>query len=106
MLVDATDLNTFKAGWQAPVLWSALDYHNAFARLGLSPTLNRDLSPFYRPRTLARTRQLERLNRALRRAVPLVPWRALMDSYQGGLALERLYRNGTVRYRLLIARRP
>ena len=37
--------------------------------------------------------------------LPLPPWRALMDSYSGGLALERLYRNGAVRYRLLMARR-
>jgi hypothetical protein len=31
--------------------------------------------------------------------------RALLDSYRGGLALERLYGQGLMRYRLLIARR-
>jgi SAM-dependent methyltransferase len=98
------DLTAFKTGWQAPVLWSASDFKMAFARLGLSLTLDRDLSPLCRPRTLGRIRQLERLNRGLRRAVPLKAWRAVMDSYHGGLALERLYRRKIVRYRLLTAR--
>jgi SAM-dependent methyltransferase len=103
--LDTADLHTFKAGWQAPVLSSAADFQTAFADLGLSLTLDRDLSSLCRPRALDRIRQLERLNRTLRRAVPLKPWRALMDSYGGGLALERLYRKGIVRYRLLMARR-
>ncbi len=100
------DLDTFKAGWQTPVLWSAADFHAAFNRLGLAATGDRDLSPLYRPRTLQRIRWLERFNRLLRRAVPVATWRALMDSYFGGLALERLYRQRAVRYRLLTARRP
>jgi tocopherol O-methyltransferase len=104
--IDTADLNTFKSGWEAPVLSSAADFETAFNRVGLSLTLDRDLSPLCRPRTLDRIRQLERLNRVLRRALPLTPWRALMDSYRGGLALERLYRKGAVRYRLLMARRP
>ena len=29
--------------------------------------------------------------------------RELLDSYRGGLALERLYRSGLMRYRLVIA---
>jgi hypothetical protein len=29
----------------------------------------------------------------------------LLDSYRGGLALERLYRDGLMRYRLLLARK-
>ena len=103
---ETPDLMAFKTGWQAPVLWRAMDFHAALGRLGLSLTLDRDLSPLYRPRTLQRIRQLERLNRMLWRAVPLKTWRALMDSYQGGLALERLYRQEAVRYRLLTARRP
>jgi tocopherol O-methyltransferase len=104
--VNSADLRTFKAGWQTPVLWSAADFQAAFERLGLTITADRDLSPFCRPRSLNRINRLERLNRVLRRALPLTPWRALMDSYSGGLALERLYRNGAVRYRLLAARRP
>jgi SAM-dependent methyltransferase len=103
--VDTADLHTFKTGWQAPVLWSASDFQIAFERLGLALALDRDLSPLYQPRTLVRIRQLERLNHVLRRVVPLLPWRSLMDSYLGGLALERLYRQGTVRYRLLLAHR-
>jgi SAM-dependent methyltransferase len=101
----AADLRAFKTGWQTPVLWSASDFQMALGHLGLTLTLDRDLSSAYRPRTLVRIGQLERLNRALRRAVPLPPWRALMDSYEGGLALERLYRHGTMRYRLMTARR-
>jgi SAM-dependent methyltransferase len=104
--LGSTDLDAFKRGWQAPVLWGALDFQIALQRLGLSLALNRDLSPLYQPRTLERIRQLERLNHIMRRLVPVAPWRALMDSYLGGLALERLYRQGAIRYRLLIAHRP
>jgi SAM-dependent methyltransferase len=103
--LDTAELHAFKTGWQAPVLSSVADFQTAFADSGLSLTLDRDLSALCRPRALDRIRQLERLNRMLRRAVPLMPWRALMDSYGGGLALERLYRQGIVRYRLLMARR-
>lgn len=98
------DLATFKAGWRCPALWSASRYYQELAALGAAVTIDRDLTSEFRPRTLRRIEQLERLNRALRRAVPSGAWRAVMDSHRGGLALERLYRHGLVHYRLLVAR--
>jgi hypothetical protein len=57
------DLIAFRTGWQAPVLWTAGDFHAAIGRLGLSLTVDLDLSSLCRPRTLERIRRLERLNR-------------------------------------------
>jgi SAM-dependent methyltransferase len=99
------DLATFKAGWRCPVLWGAAEYEAAFAARGLSLVTKRDLTPQVRPRSLGQIARLERLNRVLHRAVPSGAWRSLMDAHHGGLALERLYRRGRMKYRLLIARR-
>ena len=59
-----------------------------------------------RPRTRVRIASLEALNRVLHRIVPSAGVRALLDSYHGGLALERLYRDSRMRYRLIVARKP
>jgi len=98
------DLDTFKRGWQCPALWTAAQYRQTFARLGLTLIRDLDLSSSCRPRTLARIGWLERLNRTARGLVPSAAWRSLMDSHHAGLALERLYRRGAMSYRLLIAR--
>jgi hypothetical protein len=47
--------------------------------------------------------RLETLNRILHRVAPSAALRALLDSYHGGLALERLYRHGLMSYRLVVA---
>jgi SAM-dependent methyltransferase len=101
----SADLDRFKRGWQCPVLWSADDYRRAFARLGLSCANDADLSAGCRPRRPAAIRRLERFNRLLYASVPLPAFRAVMDSYYGGLALERLYRAGLMEYRLLVGTR-
>jgi hypothetical protein len=59
-----------------------------------------------RPRTLVQIARLEALNRLLYRVAPSPAVRALLDSYHGGLALERLYARGLMSYRLLVARKP
>ena len=69
-----------------------------------SPT-ERDLTAELRPRTLARIAQLETLNRALHRVAPSAGLRAMLDSYHGGLALERLYRHNLMTYRVIVARK-
>ncbi len=99
------DLETFKRGWRCPVLWSAAHHDAHLTACGLKPVCDWDLTPYFVPRTLSRIRQLERLNRAMRRAVPSGAWRAVMDSYHGGLALERLYREERMKYRLLVFQR-
>jgi SAM-dependent methyltransferase len=102
----ANDLTIFKAGWRLPVLATAADYQAAFRRAGLELITDRDLTSHLRPRTVGRIKQLEFLNRGVRRLVASEGGRAMLDSYHGGLALERLYRHGRMRYRLLLARRP
>ena len=42
----------------------------------------------------------------LHRFAPSAGLRAVLDSYHGGLALERLYRQGLMSYRLIVARNP
>jgi SAM-dependent methyltransferase len=101
----ADDLTTFKSGWRLPVLWTAVEYRAAFRCTGLELIADRDLTAQLRPRTVGRIRQLELLNRGVRHLVASEGGRAMLDSYHGGLALERLYRRGRMRYRLLLARR-
>lgn len=98
-------LAIFKSGWQCPVLWTAGQYTGHLAARGLSLVTHRDLTDDVRPRDLARIRLLERLNRAAHAALPVAGWRAVLDSYHAGLALERLYRQHQMHYRLLVARR-
>lgn len=99
------DLELFKSGWRLPVLWGSDRYHQALREHGLTPLANHDLTPHVRPRSLAQIRRLELLNRIAHRIVPSEGFRAMLDSYHGGLALERLYRQALMKYRLLIAQR-
>jgi SAM-dependent methyltransferase len=103
---DTQDLALFKSGWRLPALPTAAELAAALARCGLTVAADHDLTAELRPRTLARIAQLEALNRALHRFVPAASWRALLDSYHGGLALERLYRHGLMHYRFMLARKP
>ena len=100
------DLARFKAGWQCPVLWTAVAYREALAAHGLTMVRDDDLSRDCRPRSLRRIAQLTRLNRAVRAIAPSGGLRAVMDSHLGGLALERLVQRGCMQYRFLVARRP
>ena len=102
---DSADLQAFKRGWRSPVLWTRVDYLRAFNTHGLLLEHDLDLSPDVRPRTLGRIRLLEKLNR-LAAALPSPALREVMDSHMGGLALERMLRQRTMRYRMLMARRP
>lgn len=103
--LGSADLATFMRGWRCPALWSRESYAAAFARLGLSLVAERDLTAELRPRGEATLRRLEGLNRFAHRAIAVPGWRMVMDSHHGGLALERLYRQGLMRYRLLVGER-
>jgi SAM-dependent methyltransferase len=100
------DLHAFKAGWQCPVLWSASEYKDAFSDSGLRLFKELDLTGDCRPRSRARIERLVALNRIVRRVSPSTGLQQVLDSHLGGLALERLTRDGVMRYGLLIARRP
>jgi SAM-dependent methyltransferase len=97
------DLELFQSGWRVPGLAGAAEIKAMLALRGLGIVVDRDLTEELRPRTLPRITALETLNRALHRLAPSAGLRELLDSYRGGLALERLYRTGLMRYRLMIA---
>ncbi len=99
------DLELFTTGWRLPALLDAAGIAAALAAGGLVVASDRDLTPELRPRALAAIARLETLNRALRRIAPSAAGRALLDSYRGGLALERLYRHSLMSYRLIVARK-
>lgn len=101
---ESPDLQRFLAGWRCPVLWGLTDYQRAFAALGLETIVDLDLSDECRPRELGTIRRLERLNRTAHGLIPSAGFREVMDSHFAGLALERLSRNGLMRYRMLIGR--
>ncbi len=99
------DLALFQHGWRLPVLPDAAEWRAALRDCGCEVVVERDLSADVRPRPLRRIAALERLNRALRRVAPTPAVRRLLDSYRGGLALERLFRERLMSYRLLVARK-
>lgn len=99
------DLALFQSGWRLPVLPTLEELHQTLAALSLTVIVDRDLTTDVRPRTLRRIAALEALNVALRALAPTRRIATLLDSYRGGLALERLYRRSWMRYRLLVARR-
>ena len=100
------DLALFQSGWHAPALAGAAELAAALVRCGLVITADRDLTSELRPRPLERIARLEAVNRVLRRLAPTGALETLLDSYRGGLALERLYRASLMRYRLILAERP
>lgn len=99
------DVEAFRRGWACGTLWSHERYRQHLTALGMRIVVDEDLTGACRPRALTRIRALERLNRAARAAIPHAGFRAVMDSHAGGLALERLYRTGLMRYRLLVTQK-
>lgn len=101
---DDRDFATFRAGWRCPAIAARAVLDAALAAAGLSIVHDEDLTGWVRPRSLAAARLLSVLNRGARAAWPSSAARMVLDSHHGGLALERLYRRGLMRYRLIIAR--
>ena len=100
----AEPLATFKRGWQCPILFSRDQFHASFDACGLELLDDLDITPSYRPRPHWRIALLTGLNRCAYAVIPTAGWRLMLDSYLGGLALERLYLEGQIAYRLLVAR--
>jgi SAM-dependent methyltransferase len=100
------DLSLFQAGWHAPALAGAAELAAMLVGSGLVIVADSDLTGELRPRPLERIARLEAANRLLHRLAPTAALKALLDSYRGGLALERLYRSRSMRYRLMLAERP
>lgn len=102
----ARDLAAFKRGWRCPVLATVAQHRSSLEACGLDLIADRDLTPSVAPRTLTRIAILEGVNRAAAAVLTFHDgWCSVLDSYHGGLALERLYRGGYMKYRMLVARR-
>ena len=99
------DFTQFRRGWRCARPPRADDFARAFRAANLELEENDDLTAWLRPRSLARIGTLAALNRLAYALAPAAAARAMLDSYLGGLALERLYWRGAMTYRLLVARR-
>lgn len=103
---DDADFAAFRAGWLCPAVANDAALAAALAGAGLSVLRDDDLTPYVpqrRPAALAVLVWLHRLAAGVLRSTPAGP---LLGALGGGLRLERLYRRGMARYRLIVARRP
>lgn len=103
---SSADLVRFKDGWSCPVLASESDHVRALMQAGLQVASRQDLTESCRPRSSVRIALWMALNRCARAIVPSPGFAQVMDSYLGGLALERLTRDGLMHYRMLVASKP
>lgn len=108
--VPTTQVPAHEAGllaqyWSCPRLPSETDYREAFRREGLTLDHEEDLTSQVRMRGVDAVDRAERRYRHLSRLLPFPPARAVLAAYLGGLAIERLYATGRLRYRLFVARR-
>lgn len=95
----------FRAGWMAPDTPDEAGWRAALDAAGLEATRVEDLTPLTRPRP---NEELDRIGARLaarRRRAFGRGRRALIDGEIGGLALERLYNAGAMRYLMLSARK-
>jgi SAM-dependent methyltransferase len=103
--VPPHDAELLAKHWSCPQLPSEVDYRDAFAREGLTLEHEEDLTSHVRMRDAAAVDRAERRYQRLWRLLPFAPVRAILAAYLGGLAIERLYATGRLRYRLFVARR-
>jgi SAM-dependent methyltransferase len=96
------DLAWFRRGWQVPDPLTPEDLAATLADAGLTITEQRDLSAWQRLKPLWRASFWLALCHLAR---PLTPahWTSVLDGYAGGLALERRYRRGRMRYLATLA---
>ncbi|MEZ5967006.1 MAG: methyltransferase domain-containing protein [Planctomycetota bacterium] len=93
------------AAWALGSLWSTDDWDRAARAAGLRVVRSIDLTDqvIVRPEaTLARS---ERRLRRLRRLLPGRHARSALDAFLGGIAMERLYRDGMLAYRCAVLER-
>ena len=99
------DFAAFRAGWRCPAIARRGVLLGALSDAGLTVETEHDLTPLV---ALRDPQALERLMTSNRRWRTWAGWTGageLIDALYGGLILERLYRRGLMRYRLVAARR-
>jgi cyclopropane fatty-acyl-phospholipid synthase-like methyltransferase len=104
--VPPHDAELLARHWSCPALPSDADYRAAFAREGLTLEHEEDLTEHVRMRDAAAVDRAERRYERLWKLLPFAAARAVLAAYLGGMAIERLYATGRLRYRLFVARRP
>jgi SAM-dependent methyltransferase len=90
--------------WGCARYGTEADYRKALETARLNVIHEDDLSSHVQPRSPEILDRLEAKYNRLYKAIPLTPARTVLSAYIGGLALERLYLNKQVRYRLIVAR--
>ena len=103
---DDPDFSAFREGWHCTALARLSTLIEALRAAGLSVERNDDLTPLVRLRDEPTLDRLVRMSRLWTLALGRTPVRVVLDALRGGLMLERLYRRGLMRYRLLLSRRP
>lgn len=96
---DAVALRT---RWGLQELWTSADWSNAAAAAGLRLVESFDLTAQVEPRAEPILARAERNLLRLRRMLPGQRARAAVDAFLGGIALERLYTSGAMRYRCAV----
>lgn len=92
------DGSELRARWATPNLYSESAWRTSLRDAGFELRAVHDLTAQVRPRQDAVLARARRSLRWLRAALPTRGTRAVADAFLGGVALERLYRNGAMRY--------
>jgi hypothetical protein len=99
------DFAGFRRGWRCPAIARHATLRRALSDAGLDVERDEDLTPLVARRDPSEIERLVTINRRWRWWVGWLGAAELIDSLHGGLMLERLYRRGLMRYRLVAARR-
>jgi SAM-dependent methyltransferase len=99
------DALRLKQCWRLSTIPSAEMYQGAISRNRLRIVHNADYTGCVVTRSLAGLRRLEGIYRAVHIALPFDGPRSVSAAFLGGLALERLYLSGRVRYQLLVIKK-
>lgn len=97
------DYAGFRAGWLCPAVATDATLARALADAGLRVLHDEDLSPRQIARGPAALASLTALSGLAWTLLRPTPAGVLLGALHGGLRLERLYRRGLVRYRLIVA---
>jgi cyclopropane fatty-acyl-phospholipid synthase-like methyltransferase len=87
-----------RARWSTSNLYARATWLEALATAGFALRAVHDLTPQVRPRAAAVLSRTARTLRWVRAALPTSGSRAVADAFLGGVALERLYAKGAMRY--------
>jgi SAM-dependent methyltransferase len=102
---EDVDFARFREGWQCPAISPAGTLLGSLSDAGLAVEADDDLTPLVAQRDPDELERLAKTNRRWRAPAGWIGAAELIDSLYGGLMLERLYRRGLMRYRLVAARR-